>query len=282
MMAITSDHQVEYGGLTMGRGTDYPIDDADGLDMPTVRDFDHAVTGRHGEFPGRDLLGSRIVTLSVIPAGTDEMAALNTAFRPCRDEQPLTFRIPGVAGGGVRRIMARPRRASVPVTIDHSLGLPLTVLQLKATDPRIYDENESSTSVGLPATVSGLSWPLTWPLTWGTVSSDSVNAANTGNFAAPVRFRIDGPIVGPEIQNGGTGDTLEFSTTLGAGEWLLVDTANHTVLLNGDPTLNRYSDIRLGSRWFDLEPGVTNLRLRALYAGPGAQLTATWRSAWIA
>jgi hypothetical protein len=280
-----ADRQITYQGLTIGEGTAYSIDSIDGLSTPSVRSSDRLVSLRDGLHPGDDYYEGRTVTLSTfIPERTTaamntKRTALMSAFAGGHAETPLVFQVPGVAGGGERRINVRPRRAKFAANVGYGAGLSRDIFQLFATDPRIYDNTETVKILTLPASYgTGLTWPLTWPLNWGPAGSDSTFVNNQGNFNAPATFRIDGPVENPRIENLTLNRTLAIDITLSASQYLQIDADARTVLLNG--TANRYSLLTQQSAWWLLQPGSNEIRFRAA-APTAATMTLTWRSAWI-
>lgn len=289
-MAVT-DWQVEYGSLVLGAGTSYELlPPIEGIsDHPDVRVSDQTRLRQHGLLPGDDFLAGRTLTLRVeITASTDAelstaVAALKAALAPGAAEAPLILRIPGVAGGGTRRIYARPRRLALPVDLEHFFRLATATIGLDACDPRIYDETATTLTTGLAASVAGLAWPLIWNLNWGGASTgDSVIATNIGSFSTPWTARIDGPVTNPSVENVTTGQVLSLSgdggLVLAAGEWVDLDSSTRTVLLGG--TASRYSALTSSSSWWDLPPGSTTLRFAGTTTG-SPQLAITFRSAWI-
>lgn len=281
------DRQLEYRGVTIGHGTDFPVVTVEGLDAPSIRASDRGVSRRHGQHPGDDFYEGRTVMISGyirkrVPAemsATRELvvAALGVGGK---SEEPLRFQLPAVAGGGARRIMCRPRRDRHVVDRELIRGNSREVFQLHATDPRIYDDTESSDSVGLPAGGAGLTWPLTWPLNWGAITeSGTITAVNAGNFDTGATIRVDGPVTNPRIENLTVGKTIEIDIVVATGDFLEIDTEENTVLLNG--TASRYDNLTSTSQWWDLQPGSNEVRFRASTT-TAATLTLTWRSAWIA
>lgn len=99
---------------------------------------------------------------------------------------------------------------------------------------------------------------------------------NQGDAPAGPSFRIDGPVVNPQILNVTTGERIALDYSLGAGDYLLVDAATRTIKLNG--TASRYAAFNyVQSRWWELQPGLNDLRiLAASYSAPAA-VTVYWR-----
>ena len=268
-MAVTDDFQLAFDGLDLGDGTVYDLIAHRGFGMPGVRSADRTLSQRDGKHAGDDYLDERVIELTFEIDGTASAATVNT----------LTFQLPGYAGGGVRRVNVRPRRLDQPGTLEQSRGLSTVDMQVVATDPRMYADAESSSSTSLPSGGTGLSWPLTWPLNWGTITNSGLAVAdNAGNYPAPVTIRVDGPVTNPSVENLTVGKTVELLLTVAAGDFVLIDPNERTVLLNG--TASRYSALTAASEWWLLEPGVNEIRFQAS-TSTAATMTLTWRSAWI-
>lgn len=143
---------------------------------------------------------------------------------------------------------------------------------LWAGDPRGYSTVPKTGSTGFPSSIGGLSWPARWPARWdAVVSSGQMRLVNAGNDIAWPVWRIDGPVVNPSIVNADNGAAMNFDITLGAGEWLTVDTSSHEVLGNGEVAASRrttfYGD------WWGLAAGATNVRFLGQSGGSGASLS---------
>jgi len=99
---------------------------------------------------------------------------------------------------------------------------------------------------------------------------------NNGNRPTPAIMTIAGPIDNPIIVNDTVGAALNFLISIGAGETLVIDLANKTVLLNG--VTNRRSAL-IAPNWFYLEPGGNFIRFGGTTGG-APTLTIQFRSAW--
>lgn len=281
-----ADFEFTYRGLTIGGDTAYPLVRVDGLGQPGVRSGDRAATGRHGLWPGDHWLNGRtlVLDLEVERGATDttweaRVDAFASAFRPgLDDEAALVFQVPGIAGGGERRVYVRTSRRDLPVDQAWALRESRAAVELVATDPRIYDETQQSDSVGLPTATGGWSFP--WSFDWsfgGGGIGGTIFANNAGTFPAPLTVRFDGPVTDPRITNVTLGQVLELDLTVASGQYVELDTLARTVLLNG--TANRYEALSNASRWFDLDPGTNELAFQG--TGSGSTVTVTWRSTWI-
>lgn len=279
---ITADWQLEFGGLLIGDGTPYDIVEMSGLDQPEVRFREQPRLQNHGVYSSDEFVDSRRIVLSITTsAGShSELAtlldALAKAFMPGADEAPLVFQLPGYAK---RQVNVRVRRRSMTVNRDYMFRLPGIVVELAASDPRIYSTTQSTQSWGLTNVTAGLTFSAGFDMSFGgsvTASSRSLN--NAGTFATRPVCMIAGPISNPTITHEPSGKYLAFTGSLVAFEWLDIDLEARTVLLNG--AASRYSWLTADSQWWELAPGANPIRFTAGAYDTGL-LTVTWRSAWL-
>lgn len=283
---VTEDWGFEYRGFAFGGTSDFLI--APGVtglvDNPDVQVTDQRRIRRHGLAPGDDFMAGRDIVIPIEVTATSSaqwatnLQALKTAFDvdPARGEDPLVFQVPGVAGGGKRRVNARPRGFAAPLDLDWFYEIPIVTVRFSCTSPDILDNTLSSTtSPILAGGAEGAPWPFEWPLSWGTLIATSFTVTNTGTRAAQWTATIPGPVTNPRIAHVGTGRALDLTIDIPTGQTLTIDSAARTVLLDGS---NRYSTLAPGSAWFDLAPGANELSYQA-DAGTG-QLTISHRSTW--
>lgn len=283
-MTVSYDWEIEFAGLSLGAETAFGLTGVTGLlDMPAVRSSDLELLRRHGAYAGDDFLAARTIQLdfSIYADSVEEMQSRMDEFLQAfvvGVEAPLVFQLPGVAGGVPARVWARTKRRSVMMDLEYKYGVAKASVQMVATDPRIYTDQQQSDNTGLLVVSGGATFPLTFPLSFGTVGSGgSMLLNNTGTFAAPVLFKIDGPVTDPVITNDTTGDVISFTGTIASGSYYLVDTAARSVLLNG--TASRYNTLDASAVWFDLAPGINSISFDAASYEADALLSATWRSA---
>lgn len=279
-----TDWQLSFNGLTLGAGTAYGINDMRGFDdLPDLRTSDTPRPSDHGLYPGSDFAGGRTVEVAlIVTAATD--AAFRAAIQALEDatvlraaEAALSFQKPGMAAA--RRVNVRPRRRSIPNDWDHVFRIGRVVLQFAATDPRVYDDALSTGSTAAATSGGGRTYDRTYNLTYAAGGAGgTITATNAGNFASRPTARIDGPVTDPRIENVTAGKYLQFSgLTLAAGEWLDIDFANRTVLLNG--TASRYNYLTSTSSFWELAPGASQINFTS--GSATGSLTLTWRSAWL-
>lgn len=276
---ITVDGQAEVRGLLLGAGTAYPFVDAgpDWWSKPGVRAGDITRPGSSGSLMTLDLsdvwAGTLIVAI-VADSPADFAAkrtALALAWATTSADTDLVFQ-----WGGTKQLRrGRTRAMNVGSQLVGVGDIAVAALQFVAGDPLVYNAAAQSGSTGIGTVTGGLTFPLDFPLLFGTATPGSVIAMNTGSAPAPWTAVLAGPLVSPRISHVGQGRALELAGySLGAGETLVFDSAERTVLLNG--VASRYGDLTARD-WFALDPGSNMVQLEAS-SGTGT-LTLSWRSA---
>jgi hypothetical protein len=106
---------------------------------------------------------------------------------------------------------------------------------------------------------------------------------NAGNVPADWRATVYGPITGFTLLNVTTGDRLVFPTlNIPAGSNVVIDSASHSVLAEGDPGSSRYSTIDFAaSNWFRLAPGVNQMSVLSTVFSAPSQTHLIWRDAFM-
>ncbi len=272
---ITAEWQIERNGLLMGDGTAYDLVNIEGLaGAPATVPSDRALAQRNGSIAGEDYLSARsiILTFEIVDDNTSTMAAkldaLARAMGPTVDPEPIAFWLPGVANSTVVTATAHVRRRDVPIGIRFANGVARATFLLSAADPRLYGIYQTIVSVNAAGTSSaGLTFPATFDLSFGgAITPGLAEVTNAGNFSAPFTFRIYGPVQDPVVTRSSDGAFLGFTKTLAtAADYLEVDTQNRTVKLGG--ITNNYNTLNADSTWFDLAPGLNELRLTRTGSG---------------
>ena len=284
---ITRDGQVQWGGLLIGPGTPFRID-RQGVtgwaDLPGLDSTDANRPTAHGAWPGARWAQPRTVSASVwvLPdSSADPGASLDAFVRATSaddTEQWLAVRV----HGRTTAVQARIAQRVVPNDgIYATSGVAKASVQWIAADPRRYDTEQRSTSIGLPQAGAGFSYPVLYPLDYGDLPEmGSAVAVNGGNTDTSPQVVFTGPVTRPRLINHATGRTLEYDLKLAAGDQLIVDTTEGTVLLGG--SASRLHTATTGSspeQSFVLRPGDNQLDFRALEGGDTADVQVTWRSA---
>jgi hypothetical protein len=147
-------------------------------------------------------------------------------------------------------------------------------------DPLKYGTEQRGGTTDAQATGElSLRFPLTFPLVFtGPVSGTGrMTLTNEGTAHTFPISTITGPLPqGWRIINEATGDTLSFTTALGARQRLTIDHGERTADIDG------YSIASLASgTWWPLTPGRNQLRFLTPAYDPAAQWTATFYDAYL-
>ena len=281
---ITLPWQLELAGVLMGDGTDFVVRSCDLWSAPQIRATDVPRSGTHGlaagereRFGGRQVAASFYITGDTDTVEVENRQMLQAAWAPSETDAALVPLVWMEDDGRKYRVHGRPRGASVRV----EPRMPADCRFL-ALDPRIYDNDESTSSTALGTLTGGLSFPAAAPFVFGTSGTSAVMACdNVGTTDAPWTATFAGPLTAPELVHVESGSRMSFpSAVLAAGESLVVDSDSRTVLLNG--TASRYSWLAATSQWFDLQPASIGTNSVQLLGSAGAgTVTIAWRSAWI-
>ena len=273
-------------GVPFGGTTEINVASVEGwLDLPDVRIGDTPLAGQHGLSMGEDFAGGRTIrfVLETVGADADAAAAIVEAFRAklvlvAGDDGdiPLVGTTPGYPA---MRTLVRPRRRHNPLIWDSSIGAIRTMIEFAAADPRLYADTASSDSTGLATASGGLVFSAVAPFVFGSAGTpNTLECTNDGTFPAPWVATFTGPLVAPELLHVPSGKRITLSgATLAAGETLIVDSIEHTILLGG--TASRYSWLAATSEWFDLDPGSNDVQF--LGASGSGTVTIDWRSTWL-
>ncbi|WP_079405475.1 phage distal tail protein [Streptomyces sp. 3211] len=293
---LTSPGQVQYGDLLLGAGTYYRWKELAGWEsLPPLDSGTVLRAGGHGAYPGTLYAQARTITAAPMfiraPSAQigEAVRVLGAGTGVVQDEQPLAV---WLDERGPLLTYARIVRRSVPVGIGYRQGVISGVaLQWEATDARRYGIQEQEATAGLPQAEDGLSWNLdpgpehlAYPLAFGLPGSTGTLVTFNGGDADThpvVTFR--GPVSRPSLTNITTGLILEYDITLAAEDRLTVDTANGTVMLNGQASrLYTVTPQSCPEEAFTLAPGSTPLVFRAEpgTGGPAASVSVRYRAAY--
>lgn len=258
-----------------------------GLDAgsPAVREVTESRPGTDGELDTTALSGARAVAVDLLATQTpaafeDELAGfLSPAARPylCVVDDEW---------GQERRLRLRYSQLANPRTLDMPPDKRNIQAQWKAPDG-IWEDATGDTEVTILADISdgfGLAWPITFPISWdATAAAGAQTITNPGTLAAYFTARLYGPCTGPSLLNVTTGEQITFTSdlVLGAGDYVEVDTREHTAFAESLPDASRlgYLDFA-ASTWWRLAPGGQELRFSAASVSTGAQVVIDYRPAW--
>ncbi|NEB35876.1 phage tail domain-containing protein [Streptomyces sp. SID14515] len=281
---VAQSWTAEFGGVLLGGPSPVVLEEVSGLlDAPEVRSSDKELLQRDGLVPGFDYLGDRTITLEMTVLDPDRnLSDVLAAFVPGGVERPFRFAFPGVAGSdGV--LNCRVRKRDIKIDQMHVAGAAKVVVEMAATDPRLYANREEVARVEPPKPRVGTRlFPMRFPLRLrrdgAQVYASRTYLTNRGNTETWPRFKLIGPLLSPAIENKTTGQRLAFDLRLPAGEVLEVDTRRREVLHNG---ANVFGSVTPDSEWFSFAPGPNSAELEAKQGYEGMFAEARWRSAWL-
>lgn len=271
-----------------GYGCAWVLEDCTGWDdTPDVRIEFPDRPGGDGAFDAPGNYSARVITLSGTCAAPDAAGRWAAKRRLAQVANDLI--------GGADLIGYMPDGLAYAAYVKRSSAIKVSNLGLAgfeyemvltAPDSRLYSQDSSSVTVGLPAggPVVGGAWkfPMTFPYGFAgpATSGDGVIAAfNSGTEPAWPVFTVTGPGDNITIADPVSGHSL-LIPHLDAYQTLTIDTSpsRGSVLLGG--TQPRRDLLGPGSQFFPLEPGLILLRFYAdTYTV--ASVTMTWRPAWL-
>jgi hypothetical protein len=254
---------------------DEPIE---GLGLPPIRTSSGNYSGRDGGYVGSQFYGMRLITLTgVFFAGS--AAALETARRNLASALATSSVTMTITTNAGNQYLINCNLDSLDMPIQRAISTAPFKISLIATDPTIYDNSASglmSVTVN-PARGGGITWPITWPITWA-AGSQPTTVNNTGNVTVYPTITLTDQMTNPTITNQTTGQffTLTGFTT-SAGDVLIIDMANRTVLLNGGSVL---PFVTTTSSWWPLIPGNNTVNLNTANGADTTVATVKWRSGY--
>lgn len=147
----------------------------------------------------------------------------------------------------------------------------------------LSDIENVETLRALDAPEDGAAWsfPYEFPMTFGGgIASGSAFVTNDGDTDAFPVVRLTGPLTNPTIRNATTARDLALTISIPAGSFLLIDMANETVRMNGDPAQSKIGAVSpLTANFWALVEGTNEIRLSASAYGTGHGATVYWRDA---
>jgi len=277
--------QMQIRDLVMGQSTPYLVMQGTNPWTRSARvDSTGARPWAHGSWSGAEWLTEVVVPITVLvqsgSAGEwlTRQQTMQAAFRPIGDSV-ADVELRWMLGGTEYVMFGRPRMVEPDVV--NMRGETVIRAAFVALDPFIYAGAETVVDdIALPTYSGGLSVPFTVPFTIaGTITDGYTDITNNGTADTGLLLRIDGPVESPSvwlIHDDGTVQRLDFNITLGADQWLDIDTKERVVLLNG--TVSRRG--QTAGDWPMLPTGTHRLRWNAAIYNPDARLTVRYRSAW--
>ena len=165
-------------------------------------------------------------------------------------------------------------------------GRFIKTFQLALVSRTAYSESDTLNVVDLSSLDSsvggGLEFPFEFPFSFGAgLAAGSAFITNNGDTEAWPKVRLTGPLTNPTIRNATTDQDVALVTTINAGEFIEIDMAAESVLLNGSPSLNKIGTIDpTAAQFWSLAEGTNEIRLTATSHGAGHGAAVYWRDAF--
>jgi hypothetical protein len=247
------------------------VEEVTGLDMAEFRVTERVREGQDGGFIDAEFENMRTVIIKGTIYGSATnlhsfLDELKADYAPSRSSKPFYF-----VGDHERVVFAKSLGFNYPWSTDLRTGRIKFQIILKCEDPTVYDNHTvTSQSTGMAVIGTGRGYDKSFNYGYGAIPDGAAGAvivSNSGNKPVPGLIRITNASM-PVVQNDNNGRWLAFNITLAEGDFLDIDLRNRTVMLNG--TANRRGTLKGGSRWFLLDPGITNLRFLGNPSGTSA------------
>jgi len=178
-----SNYQVIFNGITIGSGTNYVIQNIDGLGgTAPLRVQDDNRGYIDGSYSGRDFYDARTVTIDMLVLGDGSHTAqyyykqLQIAFAPQQlgyyknpvlgtnpENYLQLFQFQLNADTGLKRMYGRSRGLTTPINPEFTYGYIVCRLEVYFPDSRYYDD-AGTTGTGSTITVSNSGWAYSSPV----------------------------------------------------------------------------------------------------------------------
>jgi hypothetical protein len=233
----------------------------------------------HGGWPTAQFYGPRTVTVTLMASAPtqalrDTARALLQQAVPFSDLATLTYNEPVPKVAYVRRNATAVVGETYPTLADVVFSIPLI-----APDPRKYSAAQQYASSVTSTIATPLTFPFTLPVTFPAglpPGQQGILAVNSGTFETRPVITVQGPVTGPSVINGSTGQAVTFTgLSLAASDRLVLNMDARQAYKNGN-----FTPADPSSAWFVLQPGSSVIYL----TGTGSKnsvLSATWASSWI-
>ena len=280
-----NNYSLSFNNFVFGNGSPYQVESVTGLtDLPSLRVQDSNRGYLDGQFSGRDFYNGRNITVTILTlAGNGKSAQANflllqAALQP-QQTGTGTLQFQLSPSSALQVINARVRAGMTIVDPNFTFGYIRSQYTFFAPNP-LYFDNAVQTASASPTPNGGRTYNRVYNLTYpiGSIGT-STTITNNGIATTYPTITINGPVTKPVIGSVTQNTYLYFSNTLGAGDVLVIDLYNRTVLFNGTPARN----LLLGaSGWFNAKPGANLF----YFTGSGytvgvTSATITWQNAYV-
>src|SRR5215212_1575130 len=226
----------------------YVVNSHDGFDAPEVRLSMYNRPGEHGSVVTNQLYGGRTITLEGRIAASSttlyqqRRRDLQNALRIIKDasavSQPILLKFQTTDDLLLQTYIYASKKLQFK---ERSPIFSEYYLELFAADYNFYDQSLQTTTL-TPPTGGGVTYPVIYPVTYAAKTGGSVTVNNAGDSNTFPVVTFNGPLTSPYINNTTTGEVFKVNRTLAAGETLVVDMQNKTMVLNATTNALQYFD----------------------------------------
>lgn len=254
------------------------------IGWPSVRAVSENRPGSDGTIDETKFMGARAVTVRL-----DVTAGENGSTRRSNLDLISRFCHPGLrprivwvdpTGGYERGIDLRADQGSAPFTSSQH-----STIQVSWVAPAgvITSEGWMAVDIYPSSDVPGRTYPLTFPRVYPSSVGGPETVVNAGTISAEWTARIYGPVTGPVLENVSTGEWIGFpGLTIASGDYLALNSANRTAVLNDVASASRYSYFDFaGSTWWRLAPGSSLVDFSASSAVSPAMVWFEWSDTYL-
>lgn len=242
-------------------GVDWRMAKLEGWDSPDLDEGADSKSGQDGLWDVENFYGGRTLTIEGVytaPTYAEREAAAYRLVQAVPRNRLVTFRLDETTPKRVSarrsgRLMVRPL---TDVIAEYSISM-------LAPDPRKYGVTPVvAPTISVSTDTGGLAPPWTPPVLLPEIpiGPSQTIVINAGIYESPPQITIRGPGTNVSIYNYATERQLAFDLTLGASDFLVVDCAAGSVLLNGTaPRAPRAGSCIVAE--FMIQPGENLLRI---------------------
>lgn len=163
------------------------------------------------------------------------------------------------------------------LTMPYYMGPTKYLIEAVAPDYRFFDQNVQTLSLTETGVTGGAQIPATIPMSLSSAAQQDNTIDNEGTTETPPTLIIYGPGSEFVIRNQTTGVDTIITYDLLEGQFIVVDVANRTVLLNGQTSI--YTAFS-GFMWF-LQPGENIIGFTPTGEGVTTHVDIQWRNAYL-
>lgn len=274
--------------ITIGDGTDYVIEQLEGLSAPNVQLLEQKAPGQHGATNTDIIFDKRTISINIGYKKTiTDLTRISTArryllqsFNPLGGEGTLIY----TYSGGIKAIKGIPQ---APIMPDKQFDQALRVLiNIICYDPFLTDYTDTESTIEIVRPYAHFLQQIKSDIGFRFAErrDNTLTNSNIGDIMAPMIITINGPATNPKLSSTTLAKYLKINKILQIGEKIIIDTKKklinfydvNNVKSNGYPYVTD-----LQSEFFDLEIGSNTLVFTTDNMGEAATCQINWKNQFI-